>query len=303
MPSGKRLKANRKYKSSVFASYFSETNQRLIDLYNAFSKVEYPADTPLEVNTLDSALFSGLINDISFVLDNMLIILIEHQSTWNPNMPYRLLLYIAEILQRRYNDSKPFYKPTLQQIEKIRCFVLYNGTEDRPEKSILRLSDAYKEVTDDIGDPELDIQLELVVPVYNISLSKNPEILARSKPLHEYSQFTAKIVEEQASGKDLTQAIKAAIKYCREYNIMADYLKTHETEVYNVLFQEMTALDYAKVQYEAGIEAGQMQGLEQGLELAAINAINAGCNDMTISIIGNMTAEQVKTLRRKIALE
>jgi translation elongation factor EF-4 len=78
VPSAKRLKANRKYKSSVFASYFSETNQRLIDLYNAFSKVEYPEDTPLEINTLDSALFYGLINVISFVLNNMLIVLIEH---------------------------------------------------------------------------------------------------------------------------------------------------------------------------------------------------------------------------------
>ena len=71
---------NEKFKSSVFASYFSETHQRLIDLYNAFSTVEYPADTPLHINTLENALFYGLLNDISFVLDDMLIILIEHQS-------------------------------------------------------------------------------------------------------------------------------------------------------------------------------------------------------------------------------
>ena len=71
---------NLKFKSSVFASYFSESKQRLIDLYNAFSTIEYPADTNLEINTLKNALFYGFINDISFVLNNMLIVLIEHQS-------------------------------------------------------------------------------------------------------------------------------------------------------------------------------------------------------------------------------
>jgi predicted transposase/invertase (TIGR01784 family) len=297
MPSGKRLKANRKYKSSLFASYFSETNQRLIGLYNAFLKVEYPADTPLEVNTLDSALFYGLINDISFVLDNMLIVLIEHQSSFNPNMPFRILLYIAEILKRRYNDPRPFYMSALQQIEKVRCLVLYNGTEDRPDKSIIRLSDAFKKVTDDIGDPELDIQLELVVPVYNISLGKNPEILAKSKPLLEYSQFIAKVNEELASGKDRTQAVEAAIKYCREHNIMADYLKTHETEVRSVLMQELSARDIAEVKYSEGIEKGRTEGLTEGVISVARNALARGMSITDIADITGLTRNEIENLR------
>jgi hypothetical protein len=267
----KELKANRKYKSSIFASYFSETNQRLIDLYNAFSKVEYPADTPLEVNTLDSALFYGLVNDISFVMNNKLIVLIEHQSTWNPNMPFRILLYITEILQRRHNDPRPFYKSTLQRIEKIHCLVLYNGKENYPDKSTLRLSDAYMNDTDNNDNLDHDVQLELVVPVYNISLGRNPEILSKSKSLKEYSTFTAKVNEEQANGKDLTQAIESAIRYCREHNIMADYLKTHETEVRSVLMQELTFDDIAEVKYNEGIEVGEA-GKAQKIALKMIIA-------------------------------
>ena len=258
------LNVNSKYKSSVFASYFSETNQRLVDLYNAFSNVEYPPDTPLKINTLKNALFYGLLNDISFVLDNKLIIIFEHQSTYNPNMPFRILQYIAEILKHRYKDPRPFYRSTLKKIENIRCFVLYNGKEDQPEKRILRLSDAYKQVIDDIGDPDLLIQLELVVPVYNINLSKNPQILAKSKPLHEYSQFIAKVKEGLAAGKTLKQAIKAAIKYCLKHNIMAEYLNTHEAEVHNMLFQEFTYKDYAKVRYGEGRKKGRMEGRKKG---------------------------------------
>ena len=305
MPSKKWKKANRKYRSSVFASYFSETNQRLIDLYNAFTTVEYPADTPLEINTLKNALFYDLVNDISFVLDNKLIVLIEHQSTYNPNMPFRILLYIAEILKRRYSNPEPFYKPKLQHIEKIRCFVLYNGTEEQPDKSILRLSDAYKTVIDDIGDPELDIQLELVVPVYNISLGKNSQILAKSKPLLEYSKFTAKVNEELEAGMDLTQAIEAAIKYCLEHNIMAEYLKTHGTEVRSVLMQEFKTKDIARVNREVGREEGIEIGIEKGIEVGytnvAIKMIKANKSDLEIYEMTELSLSEIQKLREQYA--
>ena len=39
-------------------------------------------------------------NDVSFITkDNRLLILIEHQSTQNPNMAFRLFLYYIELLQ------------------------------------------------------------------------------------------------------------------------------------------------------------------------------------------------------------
>jgi len=291
-PSSGLSGGNREFKSSVFTSYFSETKQRLIDLYNAFSAVEYPADTPLEINTLDRTLFYTLINDVSFVLDNKLILLIEHQSTYNPNMPFRILLFIAEILKRRYDDSRPFYKSKLQQIEKIRCFVLYNGKEDQPAKRILRLSDAYKQVFDDIGDPELNIQLELVVPVYNINLGKNPEILTKCQPLHEYSQFIAKVNEGLAAGMDLTQAIEAAIKYCLEHNIMAEYLEKHGTEVRGVLFQELTYRDIAEVRYD--------EGREDERYAIARNALVKGMSIADIADITDLTYKEIEDLRYKI---
>ena len=291
--SGKRLKANRTYKSSVFASYFSETRQRLIELYNAFSTVEYPADTPLKINTLKNALYYTQINDVSFVLDNKLIIMIEHQSTFNPNMPFRILIYIAEILKRRYRDPEPFYKSKLQQIEGIRCFVLYNGSEERPDKEILRLSDAYKKVFNDVSDPGLDIQLELIVPVYNINLGKNPDILARSNALNEYSQFIAKVNEGLAAGMDLTQAIEAAIKYCLEHNIMAEYLRTHETEVHIMLFKEMTATDIAEVRYSEGIE----QGIEQGIISVARELLSTNLTIDEIARVTGLTRDEVDHLR------
>ena len=212
-------------------------------------------------------------------------------------MPFRLLQYIVEILKFRYKDLKLFYKSTLQKIEGIRCFVLYNGIEDQPDKIILKLSDAYKKVTKDIGDPAIDIQLELVVPVYNINFGKNPEILAKSQALNDYSQFIAKVNEGLAAGMDRTQAIKTAIKHCLEHNIMAEYLKTHEAEVCNMLYQEFTYKDYAEVRYGEGIEKGIEKGIFEERYAIARNALLMNMNIDEISKLTRLTRKEIENLR------
>jgi len=217
--------------------------------------------------------------------------------TFNPNMPFRLLQYITEILKAIYKDPRPFYKTTLQKIDNIRCFVLYNGTEDQPNKNILRLSDAYKKVGDDIVDPAIDIQLELIVPVYNINLGKNPEILAKSQSLSDYSQFISKVNEGLAAGMDLAQAIEAAIKYCLEHNIMADYLKTHEAEVCNMLFQEFTYKDYAEVRYSEGIEKGIENGKTEERYAIARELLSTNLTIDEIVRVTGLTRKEIEDLR------
>lgn len=53
-------------------------------------------DTELEIVTLDNSIFGDIKNDLAFIIDNKFIILIEHQSTVNPNMPLRMLIYLAQ---------------------------------------------------------------------------------------------------------------------------------------------------------------------------------------------------------------
>ena len=91
--------ANRNYKDSVFSLYLSEP-ERLIEVYNAVANTDYPPDTPVEINTLTDVLYKNQINDLSFVLDNQIVVLIEHQSTINENMALRLFLYSARVYEK-----------------------------------------------------------------------------------------------------------------------------------------------------------------------------------------------------------
>jgi hypothetical protein len=100
--------ANRTYKDSVFSLLFSDT-ETLRDLYCALEGVTLPSDVPITIKTLEGVLFMERVNDISFAVANKLVVILEHQSTVNPNMPLRCLLYLARLYEKIVNN-KDVYK-------------------------------------------------------------------------------------------------------------------------------------------------------------------------------------------------
>ena len=88
-----KVYVNREHKDTVFRRLFQE-KKHLLELYNGLNGTSYENEEDLEITTLDSAIYMGMKNDISFILMSE-ISLYEHQSSINPNMPLRDLLYIA----------------------------------------------------------------------------------------------------------------------------------------------------------------------------------------------------------------
>ncbi|MDR3341587.1 MAG: hypothetical protein LBT14_02155, partial [Treponema sp.] len=86
------MSVNRQYKDSVFTLLFNDPDI-LRELYSALKGVPVDPSIPITINTLEDALFMGRINDISFEIGDILVLVLEHQSTINPNMPLRILLY------------------------------------------------------------------------------------------------------------------------------------------------------------------------------------------------------------------
>lgn len=108
----KELTANRKYKDTVFRMLFSD-KVNLLSLYNAINGSNYTDPNQLEIVTLENAVYMGMKNDLSFLIDTSLF-LYEHQSTYNPNMPLRDLFYISSEYQKLV-DKKTLYSSQLQK--------------------------------------------------------------------------------------------------------------------------------------------------------------------------------------------
>ena len=97
-------------------------------MYNALNEKNYDNPDELEIVTLESAVYMGMKNDLAFILD-LNLFLFEHQSTYNPNIPLRDLLYIASEYQRRV-DTKSLYSSSLLKIPAPRFVVFYNGMRE-----------------------------------------------------------------------------------------------------------------------------------------------------------------------------
>jgi hypothetical protein len=228
------LKPNEKHKSSVFSLLFSKP-EILRELYSAIEGVEIPSDIPISINTLSNALIKGRLNDISFLINERLIIILEQQSSINENMPLRILAYINRIYER-ISDYEKIYREKLIKIPRPEFIVLYNGEKSYPDKKELRLSDAFLDTEGIIENNR--ISLELIVQVYNINHGFNQEILKKCETLNSYSFFISKIREYQKTELDLAKSIEYAIKYCIENDILKEFLMEHGSEVSSWLYYE-----------------------------------------------------------------
>jgi len=280
---------NTKYKDSVFSFLFSDTNL-LRELYCALEDVTLPDDIPITINTLQDVLFLERINDISFEIGGKLVVLIEHQSTINPNMALRLLMYIARVYEKIIGD-KNVYSSRLISIPRPEFFVLYNGEAAFPDEKILKLSDAFENIGS-LGLPDKDIAaLELVVKVVNINQGKNEALVNKCKTLAGYSVFIAKVREFEKECEDRTEAMKLAIKYCRKNDILKDFLEKNGTEVINMLLTEWNMDDALAVRFE--------EGREDEREGIARNALAEGASVEFINKITGLDKETILTLQTK----
>lgn len=172
----------RGHKDSVFRLLFND-KEHALELYSAISGKHYePESTAFRFTTLEEVILKTQKNDISFLLEDAFIIMLEHQSTLSRSLTIRYLLYYADTIQRDI-PNRDFYKASVK-IPRPTFIVLYNGTEEIPDTMTMRLSENY------LGEGKNDLQLELTV--YNINEGRNQEIMEQCRTLQEYSRFVAK---------------------------------------------------------------------------------------------------------------
>jgi predicted transposase/invertase (TIGR01784 family) len=229
-----------------------------LELYNAIQNTGYGKDTEIEITTLESVLYMERINDISFVIDGKIVVLIEHQSTINPNMPLRMLLYIARVYEK-IMDPRNLYTKTKMSIPHPEFIVLYNGVDDYPDSQVLKLSDMF--VQYGVDNP---INLELTVQVYNINKGRNPQFADKSKTLDGYETFIA-AAREYEKTMDREEAIGKAIEDCIKQNILKEFLEKHSSEVRNMLLTEWDWDTALRVREEDGVVKGLREGLREGM--------------------------------------
>ena len=244
------VKVQRNYKDTFFRMLF-KGKENLLSLYNALNGTDYTDVSKLEITTLENAVYMNYKNDVSFVFEHELMVY-EHQSTVNPNMPLRDLFYVADILQKR-TYTNDIFGSGLINIPAPRFVIFYNGVAYQPERQILKLSDAYEKKQE---NPEL----ELTVTMYNINHGCNKEIMNACRTLKEYAMYVEQ-VRIYAKQMPLAEAVEKAVDYCIEAGILSEFLRKNRAEAIKMSIYEYDEEAHMKSEreywYNTGVEEGR----------------------------------------------
>lgn len=284
-----RLKLNvrrtkKQYRDIIFRLVFGENKKALLELYNALNGTHYANEEDLHIVTLDSAIYIQMKNDLAFILAGT-INLYEHQSTINPNMPLRFLIYLAKEYQILIEDeSNSIYGKTLLPLPTPQCVVLYNGVEEIPDVQTIRLSTAFE-------NKEVEPSVEVLVKVININYGHNNYLMEACEKLSEYTQFVELVRCFAREGMDTQTAVSTAIDYCIEHGILEDIMRKNRGQVLGAFLDT-----FDKEKYERTL---RREGKEETLTKIIINLLNNGTSDEDILKITECTIEQLNEIKQR----
>lgn len=266
-------KVNRTYKDRLFRLVFGE-KEALLELYNAVNGSRYTDPEELEITTLDDVIYMGMKNDLSFLIAPVLN-LYEHQASHNPNMPVRGLFYFSD-LYRSYIERHKLNLYSSRQIKLPlpRYLVFYNGLKKEPDRSELRLTDAFMKQS---GQESC---IEVVTVMLNINLGHNKELMERCRKLNEYARFVARIREDLEQGMSLREAADETIEYCIQESVLLEFLSLHRAEVRNMILEEYDEQSHIASERQEAYEEGREEGRESGMTEGMANAVLALLKDL-----------------------
>ena len=272
-------------------SILLEDRARALDVYNAMAGTAYTNPEIIEIHTLESGVSLTVHNDASFVvsMDSVLNIY-EHQSTYNPNMPLRELIYFVTIIKKLV-ENRYLLSHKLVKIPTPKFAVFYNGDKTRPEREVLKLSDAYENQSD-------EPQLELMCTVYNINPGNNEDLKKRSQTLREYMIFVGYVNENLAKAKkgekDYETAIRDAVNRCIAEDILKEFLLERREDVQKSMMFDLT---YEK-QMENAKREWHNDGVEEGvIRQLAVSIVKKVKKNKTLEEIADELEESIETIQ------
>ena len=248
-----RLTPNRQYKDRLFRFIFQDKRD-LLSLYNAVNGSSYENPDELEIHTLDDVMYMSMKNDVSFLIDNRLS-LYEEQSNWNPNMPLRGLFYFSRLYAGYVADRRlNLYSDSKVQFPFPQFVVFYIGQERQFERKILRLSDSFEPVGNQIPS------IECTAEVINIRAGHNESMIKACRKLYEYSFLVCTVQDFVVQGYSLLQSISRAIEICIGQGILIDFLRRYRAEVTDMILSEYDEELHLKSVEESGERRGMKKG-------------------------------------------
>ena len=241
------MKINSEHKDRLFRLLFGseEYKENILLLYNALNGTDYKDVSDITIYTIEDVIYIKMKNDVALLLDSYMP-LWEHQSTLNPNMPVRGLMYFGQLYNKYITEKEiNIYGTTLVQLPAPQYIVFYNGGKEVDPVKKLRLSSAFK------GDVPSG-EFEWTATMYDLNSEANAALLNKCKPLKDYTFLIGRIRDNRNSKETIEEAVDEAVQYCIDNDILKGLLLKHRAEVISMVLTEFNEEVYTKGIREEG---------------------------------------------------
>ncbi len=260
--------ATEAYRDRLFCFIFGSEEHKdwTLSLYNAVNGTNYTDPQMITIATLTQVLYMGMQDDVALLISDELD-LYEHQSSYNPNMPLRLMQYTSNIYETLITmRKKNKYGSKLISLPVPKLVTFYNGRTDKPEEMILNLSDAFPE------DKRAESDIQVRVRMININPGHNLGMVSRCKPLEEYT-WTVAAIRKNRKQMEIEQAIDKALDDMPDDFMIRPYLISNRIGVKKMLLTEYNETETMEMFREEGREEGFKEGEEKGREKERVSGI------------------------------
>ena len=285
---------NTKYKDRLFSFIFGNPERKdwTLSLYNAVNRSSYTNPEDIEIMTIEDVLYMGMKNDMSFLLTDI-VNMYEQQSTYNPNMPVRKLMYAARLYDRYIHMKKLNIYSTKQVCLPVpKLVTFYNGKEQR-EDDMLELKDAFRTEDGRLIDAESDIQVR--VRMININYGRNKELMSACSPLSEYAWLIEQIRKNNEC-MDIEAAIDSALDDMPEDFGLKKLLIANKAEV-----KQMCITEYNEAEtMEQFREEGRKEGRKESKEETAVIMLKDNLEIDKVVMYSGLPKSRVLELQRTL---
>ena len=294
MPENKpNKKIKEDHKDRLFRLVFGreEYKAATLSLYNAITGSDYTDPEELEINTIEDAVYLNMHNDVSFIIAETLN-LYEHQSSFSPNIPMRMLLYVSQLyskmLEVNPNMSNRMHTHSKVMFPAPKFYVFFNGVEKEPEERVLEITDCFMD--------QSNSDLKLSVKMFNINYGSNKNLMEKCSPLSDYSKFIHDVRKYKIEGKDAKEAVAQAIELL-PHGLVKSILIAHKAEATEMYLTEYDHEQTLQGTYEVGVEDGMAKGMAEANRKTARAMLAEGLNEDLVSKCTSLPVEEVRKLK------
>ena len=290
---------NQKNKDRLFKFIFGEDTEQSkrwrLQLYNALNGTSLTDPDELEINTIENVFYISMRNDISFIVDTEMN-LYEEQSSYNPNMPLRGLIYFGILYQKYITKiEKNLISSNRIRIPTPKFYVFYHGGPRQPERWKMRLSDSFLS-KDESGDYQWTASIINLHPNHNAALNKS------CIPLYHYVKYVSMIAANKKAGMENKEAIVKAIDEAIKENLLEGFFKIHRAEIIGMCLEEVSEEEQRRIWHEDGYSVGIDAGRQEKAIEAAENFLKENISPEIISRCTGLPLEKVLELQKEIAV-